>query len=86
MARNLSGRIITADSGEPLAFANVVTLSVADSSLIAGSVSDEDGLFKIPLPDDEKKEMFLRGSYIGYGVTDTPVTSDAMGDIVMTPS
>lgn len=55
MARNLSGRIITADSGEPLAFANVVTLSVADSSLIAESVSDEDGLFKIPLPDDEKK-------------------------------
>ena len=86
MARNLSGRIITADSGEPLAFANVVTLSVADSSLIAGSVSDEDGLFKIPLHDDEKKEMFLRVSYIGYGVTDTPVTSDAMGDIVMTPS
>lgn len=85
-ARNLSGRVIAADSGEPLAFANVVTLCVVDSSLIAGSVSDENGLFKITLPDDEKKEMFLRVTYVGYGMSDTPVTSDTMGDIAMTPS
>lgn len=85
-ARNLSGRVIAADSGEPLAFANVVTLCVVDSSLIAGSVSDENGLFKITLPDDEKKEMFLRVTYVGYRMSDTPVTSDTMGDIAMTPS
>lgn len=85
-ARNISGRVIAADSGEPLAFANVVTLCVVDSSLIAGSVSDENGLFKITLPDDEKKEMFLRVTYVGYGTSDTPVTSDTMGDIAMTPA
>ena len=85
-ARNLLGRVIAADSGEPLAFANVVTLCMVDSSLIAGSVSDENGLFKITLPDDEKKEMFLRVTYVGYEMSDTPVTSDTMGDIAMTTS
>ena len=86
-ARNLSGRIITADSGQPLAFANVVTLSVTDSSLIAGSVSDENGLFKIMIPDDEKKEMFLRVTYVGYNNVEKRLDAfAALGDIAMTPS
>lgn len=86
-ARNLTGRVISAESGEPLAFANVTALCVADSSLVGGSVSDEKGAFAIVIPENDKREIFLRVTYVGYNNADKPVdASTAIGDIAMTPS
>lgn len=86
-ARNLTGRVISAESGEPLAFANVTALCVADSSLVGGSVSNEKGTFDITLPDNDNRPMFLRVTYVGYNTADKPVdASTAIGDIAMTPS
>lgn len=71
-ARNLTGRVISAESGEPLAFANVTALCVADSSLMGGSVSDEKGAFAIALQDNDNRPMFLRVTYVGYNTADKP--------------
>jgi len=45
------GRVIDA-SGEPVAYANVALLSKADSTIISGTVTDEDGTFSITSDED----------------------------------
>ena len=42
-AQNINGRIID-EKAQPLPFANVVLLSLPDSTFIYGAVSDADGL------------------------------------------
>lgn len=55
------GRVIDA-SGEPVAYANVALLSKADSTIISGTVTDEDGTFSIA--SDE--EGILMVAMLGY--------------------
>ena len=51
------------EADRPVAYANITLLHPADSSLVGGGVSNEDGLFVIPAAS---KEAILRVSFVGY--------------------
>ena len=46
--RHLTGTIID-EQGQPVAYANIAVLNPADSTLIAGGVSNESGVFVVPI-------------------------------------
>jgi len=46
MSQNLKGKVVD-NKGIPIAFANVLLISKGDSAFIAGSVTKEDGSFKM---------------------------------------
>lgn len=46
--RHLTGKVID-ETGLPVPYANVLLLSVADSSAISGGVTNESGIFVVPL-------------------------------------
>ena len=51
------------EKGTPLAFVNILALA-ADSSFLAGSVTEEDGSFRLPAIAGE--DCLLKATYIGY--------------------
>ena len=72
--RHLKGRLID-NQNQPVAYANVSLLSPADSSLIGGGVSNENGDFVIPT---EAYRVIAKCTYIGYK---TLFRSCEVGDI-----
>ena len=56
------GRVVD-DKGEPAEYANVVLLSPADSSFLAGGVSNESGYFVIPC---NARRVIAKVTYVGY--------------------
>ena len=79
-AQNINGRIID-ENAQPLPFANVVLLSLPDSTFIQGAVSDADGLFSIK---NEKARGLLKVSSIGYVTQFINCQGGNMGDITLT--
>lgn len=67
----VSGKIKAKVSNEALAFVNVVLKSSLDSIFIAGTVSDEFGLFT--LSDINSGEYFIDASYIGFKKSFSPL-------------
>ena len=61
-AQTVSGKLVD-ENKQPLSYANVVLLSLPDSTFVTGTVSDEDGTFCIANP---KKADLLRASSVGY--------------------
>ena len=61
-AQSISGKLVN-EKNEPLAYANVVLLSMPDSTFVSGTISDEMGAFR--LTKDEKGQL-VRISSIGY--------------------
>lgn len=61
-AENIKGKIID-ENGTPVEFANIVLLSLPDSTFIQGTVSDQNGVFMLEI--NEQKGV-LRISSIGY--------------------
>ena len=61
-AQNITGKVVD-EQGEPMGFANIVALSMPDSTFIAGTISQEDGTFAF---DVEEKGQLLRFTSIGY--------------------
>lgn len=61
-AQELTGRI-TDSEARPLPYANVVQLSVEDSVFIQGTVTGDDGLFSMPVMDNN---VILKVSCVGY--------------------
>lgn len=61
-AEAVTGKVLD-EHQQPLQYANVVLLSSADNSFIAGCVTDEDGGFNLPFPP---ANALLRVSYVGY--------------------
>ena len=57
----LKGRVSDA-SGEPVPYANVALLSKADSTIVSGTVTDEDGTFSIASEEDR----ILMVAMLGY--------------------
>ena len=55
-AQTVKGKLVD-ESNHPLPYANVVLLSLSDSAFVSGTISGEDGLFKlegyIGKPDSE---------------------------------
>lgn len=56
---------ITDEQRSPIEYANVIALSVRDSSLVTGAVTDNAGKFLLTLPANSA-QVFLRVSGIGY--------------------
>ncbi|WPR74807.1 outer membrane beta-barrel family protein [Algoriphagus sp. NG3] len=59
----LSGRVVDG-SDIPVSFANIAVLNASDSSLVQGTVSDEDGHFLIKL--DYQGTVLVKVSFLGY--------------------
>ncbi len=59
----ISGRVLD-QQNSPLAFANVLLLKAADSSLVKGAISADDGTFEVESP--ESGRFFLRITLLGY--------------------
>jgi outer membrane cobalamin receptor len=59
----LSGKVIDADSGEPLVYATVSVLNAGDSSLITGAATDENGRFQL---ETNQQHFLVRIDYIAY--------------------
>lgn len=60
--QRIIGRVVDRKN-EPVAYASVALLSPADSSLINGGISNENGRFVIPC---DNPEVILRVSFVGY--------------------
>ncbi|MCQ2133847.1 MAG: outer membrane beta-barrel protein [Bacteroidales bacterium] len=61
-AGDWKGKVID-EKGEPVAFANVIVLSRADSTVVAGTTTSEDGSFNIRT---DEKDQLVMVSMIGY--------------------
>lgn len=62
-AQSITGTVVDSD-GQSIAFANVALCQSADSMIIAGCTSDENGKFYFTTERTEK--MYLRISFVGY--------------------
>ena len=80
-AQNINGRVID-ENAQPLPFANVVLLSMPDSTFVQGAASDADGVFSVPT---EKPQGLLKVSSIGYATQFIDCHSGNMGDITLVP-
>ncbi len=49
-AQAVGGKLVD-ENGRPLAYANVVVLSLPDSAFVTGTVSNEDGAFRLDCPE-----------------------------------
>lgn len=78
-AAKVKGRILD-EKNNPMAFANVTLLSVADSSYINGGVSNDNGDIVIPCG---QKEVLARVSFIGYKTQLCRCSNGNLGTIKM---
>lgn len=62
-AQSITGTVVDSD-GQSIVFANVVLCQAADSTIIAGCTSDENGKFYFST--ENKVKMYLRVSFVGY--------------------
>jgi iron complex outermembrane recepter protein len=74
----ITGTVGDAETGEPLEFTQVALLDPADSSLVAGAVTDASGFFEIPAPPGS---YIVRVSFIGYGEFVEEVQAEGTTDI-----
>ena len=79
-AQTISGKLVD-EENRPLAYANVVLLSLPDSTFVSGAISDEMGDFR--LMKDEKGEL-IRISSVGY-LTLYKEVNENLGIIRMKP-
>lgn len=80
-AQNINGRIID-EKVQPLPFANVVLLSLPDSTFVQGAVSDVNGRFSI---EAKQAKGLLKVSSIGYVSQFIKCLGGNVGDIKMMP-
>ena len=73
----ISGTVVDQDDKVPISYANVVLYQIKDSSLIAGTTTDEKGNFILKIPNDVnpatkqtltsiENKYFIRASFVGY--------------------
>ena len=78
-AQGITGKL-TNNAGQPVAFANVLLLSQADSSFLAGATSDASGVFVI---ESDVTKALLKVSCIGYITHLQQCDTTDMGTIVL---
>ena len=78
---HLTGTIID-EQGQPVAYANIAVLNPADSTLLSGGVSNESGVFVIPI---DQPNIIARISYIGYKTIYKQCDNTELGTIRMQP-
>ena len=79
--RHLTGTIID-ETDQPVAYANVAVLNPADSTLLCGGVSNESGIFVIPI---DQQKVLARISYVGYKTIYKQCSNTELGTIRMQP-
>jgi outer membrane receptor protein involved in Fe transport len=68
---NITGTVVEYESNEALQYANLILSEENDSSLVAGTVTNEDGNFRF---DNIKRgKYFITVSFIGFEKVETPV-------------
>jgi outer membrane cobalamin receptor len=87
----ITGIVLDETSGSHMEFANIAVYSKADSSLVTGGITNENGRFEITGVD--YGEYYLEANFIGFGkasVKDVTITSEApvidIGRIELRPS
>ena len=78
---HLTGTIID-EQGQPVAYANIAVLNPADSTLLCGGVSNESGVFVIPI---DQPNILVRISYVGYKTIYKQCNNTELGTIRMHP-
>ena len=76
---HLTGTIID-EQGQPVAYANIAVLNPADSTLLCGGVSNESGVFVIPI---DQPNILARISYVGYKTIYKQCNNTELGTIRM---
>ena len=71
---------IVDESNQPIEFANIVCLSLPDSTFIYGTISDQDGKFTIP---ENSSKGILRISSVGYATTYKECKDRNIGTILL---
>ena len=79
--RHLTGTIID-EQGQPVAYANIAVLNPTDSTLLCGGVSNESGVFVIPI---DQPSVLARISFVGYRTIYKLCHSTKLGTIHMRP-
>ena len=74
--------VVIDEKGLPLAFANIALLFSQDSTLLAGGVTNESGLFVIPC---EQKGVLARISFVGYKTVYKHCNNTDVGKVRMQP-
>ena len=69
---------IVDEQRSPIEYANIIALSVRDSSLVTGAITDNAGAFQLYVPNDAK--VFLRISGVGYTQSNVslPLATDTL--------
>ena len=70
------------EQGRPVAYASIALLSLQDSTLITGGVSNESGIFVIPC---EAKPILARITFVGYKTVYKKCGSTELGTIRIQP-
>lgn len=84
-ARDLSGKVIDELTGKSIEYTNVFLLSAIDSSFVMGTITDEQGYFR--LDNVAENEHILKVSFVGYDTYfDKITTVDNLGEIHMKSS
>lgn len=60
---NVTGRVVDKNSSKPLDFATVAVIQKGETAVIAGGVTDSDGLFSIKSPS---VDIYVEVSFLGY--------------------
>ena len=80
-ADTFTGRVVD-ETQAPVPFANVVLLNASDSAFVAGTMTDDKGLFA--LTGDAMKPI-IKISYLGYKTRVMDATTHDMGTIALEP-
>ena len=78
---HLTGNIID-EKNHSVAYANIAVLNPTDSILLCGGISNESGVFVIPI---DQPDVIVRISYVGYKTIYKHCTSTKLGTIKMQP-
>ena len=79
--RHLTGTIID-ENRQPVPYANIAVLNPADSTLLCGGVSNENGIFVIPI---DQPNILARISYVGYKTIYEQCNKTELGTIRIQP-
>ena len=74
--------LVVDENNQPLPYANVTLLNLADSAMVGGGVTNESGYFVIPY---EQARVIARITYVGYKPVHCLCTRDNVGTIKMQP-
>lgn len=80
-AQTVVGKLID-ENNRPLPYANVVLLSLPDSAFVSGTISGEDGSFKLEATSENR---IVKISSIGYKTLYRPVSPTNIGIVQLVP-